>query len=296
MSRRVAVVGAGIGGLAVAFELLQRAEEVPGGLEVVCFDAADRAGGHLRSTRDKGFLYEWAATGFLDNAPASLDLVARLGLGDRMIQAREAAARRYIYVRGKLREIPLKPAAFLTSGVLTAPGVMRLLYEPFVPGRPADAGEESVHDFATRRIGKQAASVLIDAMTTGIFAGDYRRLALEATYPKMREMENEYGSLFKAMLAKAKQRKQQNVGGGPAGPGGHLTSFRDGMQTITDVLAEKRGRTPPWIPSPGALSRSATRQISGVSWGRRGCSGSWCASEAFPPTSGAVAGSSPWRY
>jgi oxygen-dependent protoporphyrinogen oxidase len=57
----------------------------------------------------------------------------------------------------------------------------------------------------------------------------------------MREMENEYGSLFKAMLAKAKQRKQLNVGGGPAGPGGHLTSFRDGMQTITDVLAEKLG-------------------------------------------------------
>ena len=31
MSRRVAVVGAGIGGLAVAFELLQRAEQLPDG-------------------------------------------------------------------------------------------------------------------------------------------------------------------------------------------------------------------------------------------------------------------------
>ena len=241
MSRRVAVVGAGIGGLAVAFELLQRSEQLPGGLELICLDASDRAGGHLRSSRERGFLYEWAATGFLDNAPASLDLVQRLGLGDRMIQARDAAARRYIYVRGKLREIPLKPVAFLTSGVLTLPGVMRLLYEPFVPGRPPGDGEETVHDFAARRIGRQAASVLIDAMTTGIFAGDYRRLSLEATYPKMREMENEYGSLFKAMLAKAKQKNKQNVGGGPAGPGGRLSSFRDGMQTLTDVLAEKLG-------------------------------------------------------
>jgi len=242
VSHRVAVVGAGIGGLTAAFELLQLSEQLPGGLELICLEAADRAGGHLRSTRDRGFLYEWAATGFLDNAPASLDLVKRLDLDDRMIQARDAAARRYIYVRGKLREIPLNPAAFLTSGVLTLPGVLRLLCEPLVPGRPPDKGEESVHDFAARRIGRQAASVLIDAMTTGIFAGDYRRLALEATYPKMREMENEYGSLFKAMLAKSKQKKKtKNVGAGPAGPGGRLTSFRDGMQTLTDVLAEKLG-------------------------------------------------------
>jgi oxygen-dependent protoporphyrinogen oxidase len=236
------VIGAGIGGLAVAFEILERAGRSSMELEVLCLEASDRAGGHLRSTRENGFLYEWAATGFLDNAPASLDLVRRLGLEPELVQARAAAARRYIYARGKLREIPLSPPAFLTSGVLTPPALLRLLCEPLISQRPPTEAEETVFDFASRRIGKQAASILIDALTTGIFAGDVRRLSLEATYPKMRQMEAEHGSLFRAMLAKRKQKKEQADGsGGPAGPGGRLTSFKDGMQALTDALARALG-------------------------------------------------------
>ena len=45
--------------------------------------------------------------------------------------------------------------------------------------------EESVFDFVSRRIGDEAARVLVDAMVSGIYAGDVRSLSLPATFPKM---------------------------------------------------------------------------------------------------------------
>ena len=151
MSRpRVVVIGGGIAGLTVTYELLmQRSERLPHDIDLRCLEGADRAGGNIRTTREDGFLCEWGATGFLDNTPATMTLVRRLELEERSVGAREAAARRFVYRNGKLREIPLSAAGFLTSGVLSPWGKLRLLGEPLVPARRA-AGTESVFDFASR--------------------------------------------------------------------------------------------------------------------------------------------------
>jgi oxygen-dependent protoporphyrinogen oxidase len=241
MKPSVAVIGGGIAGLAVSYEVTQRAQRLEPGVDLRCFEITDRAGGNIRTTRESGFLYEWGATGFLDNEPATVTLVRRLGLDDRSLKANAAASRRYIFRKGKLREVPLGPGAFLTSGVLSPWGKLRVLLEPVVPGRRSDE-TESVHAFASRRIGRAAASVLVDAMVSGVYAGNARQLELETTFPVMRRMESEHGSLFRAMLAKRKQAKAAGeTVGGPAGPGGTLTSFRDGLQELIDALAGALG-------------------------------------------------------
>jgi oxygen-dependent protoporphyrinogen oxidase len=119
--------------------------------------------------------------------------------------------------------------------VLSPLGKLRLLLEPCV-GTRKDPRTESVFDFAARRLGGQAAAVLVDAMVGGVFAGNARELELETTFPQMRSMETEYGSLFRAMLARRK--KSKTSGGGPAG---RLTSFRDGLQELIDRLARVLG-------------------------------------------------------
>ena len=225
-------------GLTVAYELIERTQRVPGGVEILCLEAAGRVGGNIRSAHEDGFLYEWAANGYLDNAPATTTLVRRLGL--EPIRSREAAARRFIFRKGRLREIPLAPPAFLLSDVLSIGGRMRVLAEPFVPRRRSTE-EESVFDFAARRIGREAASILVDAMVSGIYAGNARRLSLEACFPKMRKMESEHGGLFRAMLAKRRASRDGPSAGGPSGPGGTLTSFRGGMQELPDALARELG-------------------------------------------------------
>jgi oxygen-dependent protoporphyrinogen oxidase len=260
MSKTAVVIGGGISGLTVAFELQQRSEWLQEGLRVVCLESGRRAGGNISTDRQDGFLCEWGPTGFLDNAPATLTLARRLSLEERLLPAGPSAENRYIFRSGKLHPVPLSPPAFLGSGILPPGGKLRLLCEPLI-GRKSGAADESVFDFAARRIGRQAASIMVDAMVSGIHAGDARRLSLRATFPKMERMEREHGSLFRALLARRREAKAAGEkAGGPAGPGGRLTSFREGLQELIDALAESLGKS--------LLLGSAVESISDL--GRRG--------------------------
>jgi len=237
----VVVVGGGVSGLTVAYEILERSQRLAERVDVLCLEAGDRAGGNIRSERVDGFLCEAGPTGFLDNAPATVTLARRLGLAERIVRARPEAANRYIYRAGALRKVPLDPLSFVRSGILSPRGKLRLLGEPLA--RRSQKDDESVHEFAARRIGTEAASVLVDAMVSGVYAGDSRQLSLAATFPKMHRMERDHGSLFRAMLAKRKRARAEGSddGGGPAGPGGVLTSFRDGLEELTRALADSLG-------------------------------------------------------
>jgi oxygen-dependent protoporphyrinogen oxidase len=139
---------------------------------------------------------------------------------------------------------------------------MRVLLEPFQPKAPG-LDDESVRDFGVRRIGEEAADVLIDAMVSGVFAGDAAALSLPSAFPKMRAMEAQHGSLVKAMIARMRARRAtRGEGGGPAGPGGTLTSFRRGMETLPRALAAALG---PRVRLNTPV-RSIARDGSGEAW------------------------------
>jgi len=227
------VIGGGISGLVLARDAMGLRPE----WTVTVLEAEDRPGGTMRTERVAQCLCECGPGGFLTNVPDTRDLAVELGLEDRLLPAREAAENRYLWVRGALRAVPLKPPAFLRSDVLTLPGRVRVLAEPFIPKRRSGT-DESVLAFATRRIGKEAARVLVDAMVSGVYAGDASTLSLCSTFPRMREMEERYGSLIRAMIALKKAKKTR---GGPAGPGGVLTSFDDGMDVLVQGLANALG-------------------------------------------------------
>jgi oxygen-dependent protoporphyrinogen oxidase len=234
MTRRVIVVGGGISGLAVAHGLMERGKER--GIDVLCLEASDRPGGNIRTTRERGFLCEWGATGFLDSAPATLTLARMAGLEERLVRARDEAARRFVYRAGRLHQVPLGGLSLLASGILPPLDLLRLFLEPLIPRRRAEE-PESVHAFAARRIGRGAADLLVDPLVSGVFAGDARQLELETTFPVMREMESRHGSLFRAWLA----RRRSPSAGGPAGPGGRLASFTDGLEELIVALARALG-------------------------------------------------------
>jgi len=232
----IAIIGGGITGLATAAWL----EHDHGIQDYVIFEASSRAGGKIRSELDAGFTLEWGPQGFLDNAPDTLELASIQGLDDALVRADHAAADRFILREGKLRRVATSPPAFMLSDILPISGRLRLLGEPFAPPHPGH--DETVFEFASRRIGRQAAEVLVDAMVTGVFAGDSRKLSLAATFPKMAAMESEHGSLTRALFAKMREaRRAGSRSAGPAGPGGTLTTFTGGMVRLTDRLAENAG-------------------------------------------------------
>jgi oxygen-dependent protoporphyrinogen oxidase len=233
---RVAIVGGGITGLAAAAWL----EHDRGIADVAVLESSDRPGGKIRTARESGHVLEWGPQGYLDSAPDTAELASLAGLADHVVAADEASADRFIVRDGTLRSVPTSAPAFLRSDVLPLAGRLRVLAEPFARSRPD--GEESVFEFAKRRIGRRAAEVLVDAMVTGVFAGDSTKLSLEATFPRMAAMEAEHGSLTAALFAKVMEaRREGRRSSGPAGPGGRLTSFRSGMQQLPDAIGGRLG-------------------------------------------------------
>ena len=261
---KVAIVGGGISGLATAAALEVR------GCETVVIEAEARAGGKVRTEVDEGFLCEWGPTGFLDREPASRALCERLGLTDRLLTASPAAKDRFIMHEGALVAVPTSPPAFLRSPLLSRRGRLRVISEPFRAAR-RDGYDESVAEFGARRIGSEAVDTLLDPMVSGIFAGDVHRLSIASAFPRMVELEQKYGSLVRAMLAVARERKRSGTkGGGPAGPGGELMSFRAGMQEPVDALARRLGdRLITGAPAQAIQKQPGTHWVVHLAGGRR---------------------------
>jgi oxygen-dependent protoporphyrinogen oxidase len=229
---RVAVIGAGLAGLACAHRLL-----TPTGGDVVVLEASDRVGGYLRTSSHGTYVVESGPNGFLDNAPDTLALVRELGLTGELLPSQDRARRRFVFRDGRLRLLPGSPVAFLRSDVLSGAAKLRILSEPFAQ-KPRDE-DETIHAFAARRLGAEAADVLVDPMVSGIFAGDARQLSLRAAFPKMWELEREHGGLFRALLAR---RRKVKASGAPVGsPLGSLTSFRNGVESLPRALRSALG-------------------------------------------------------
>ena len=228
--KRVIVVGGGPSGLVLGRELAVR------GANVTVFEAQDRPGGKAWTEVKDGYLIERGPEGFLDSAPATLALTRDLGIADRLLPASDAAKKRYLYARGALRPVPTNPVSFLASGILSLRGRLAVLGEPF--RAPAGNGDESVASFARRRLGAEAAETLVGAMVRGVYAGQAEAISMPSAFPRLAAFEREYGSLVRALIAR---RRAGSNGGGPAGPGGRLTSFVGGMSCFGRALAEFLG-------------------------------------------------------
>lgn len=231
---RVAVVGGGIAGLASALAVRRRMPEAL----LTVLEAAPRPGGNIRSERVDGYLCEWGPNGFLDRVPETLALVRELGLAPRLHVSDDRARRRFIFRRGRLHPVPGGPGGFLASDLLSWKGKLRIAMEPMA--RPRPDGDETIHAFASRRIGGEAASTLVDSMVSGVFAGDSRALSLRACFPKMWAMETEHGGLFRALLARMRERRVRR-GDAVGSPLGTLTSFRDGTEELVRAAATALG-------------------------------------------------------
>ena len=234
------IVGGGISGLSVAHWL--GLFDQPAGWEL--WESSGRLGGTIGTDREDGYSVDWGPNGFLDREPLTLQLVSEIGLTGALEPANDSSRNRFIVKGGRLHPVPLSPKSILSTDLLSRRDKLRVFLEPFVRARRDDA-DESVFDFAARRIGSGAAESFIDPMVSGIFGGLARELSLPACFPIMREMEKRYGSLVRALIARQFEKRRSRPGpashqsSGPAGPGGHLTSFQGGLDVLVARLQER---------------------------------------------------------
>lgn len=241
--KKVLIIGGGISGLSTAWLLDKQAQEAGLPIEISLLEQEQQPGGKIKSVHEEGFLCEWGPNGFLDSKPQTLDLCAALGISDRLHRSNDNARKRFIFTGGQLHPLPENGPSFLKSKLLSWPGKLRLLGEPFAANPPGD--DETLAAFGRRRLGAEALQKLIAPMASGIFAGDPETMSLVSCFPRIAELEREYGGLFVAMIALAKKKKRERqegkISSSAAGPGGTLTSFKEGIQFLTDTLAAQLG-------------------------------------------------------
>lgn len=224
--RRIVVLGGGATGLAVAF---RRNENPAPGDDVLVLEEGPRAGGSLRTLREEGLVLE-AGSHTLRETPSVARLLADLGLEDQVLPV-DPKAPRWIVRGGKAHAIVPGPSGLLSSA-LSVGAKARLLREPFVPPRPAERDDESVHDFFTRRFGPEAARDLAEPFAVGIWADDPRTLSARSAFPALWEAEERTGSVLKAFLGSRKED----------GPPARTVGLAEGLGTVAERLVERSQR------------------------------------------------------
>src|SRR5262249_36153107 len=151
-----------------------------------------------------------AASSIRGAAVELLAAIRELGLGSELVAAAPCAAKRWVAWRGRLVRAPAGPLSFATSPLLGVGAKPRMAIEPFV-GEPAARPDETLAGFVARRFGEGLVDPLLDAVVTGIFAGDVRRLEAASALPKMVELAARHGSVVRGFLAAARERRREGV-------------------------------------------------------------------------------------
>jgi oxygen-dependent protoporphyrinogen oxidase len=229
---KIAVIGGGFGGL-VAARALVRA-----GHDAQVFEAASRAGGVVGTSAIDGYVREHAASSFLGGPGDGAYALCR-ELGVAVDKASPRARARWIYLDGKLRALPRSPVDLVTSDLLTWRGKLDLLREPF---RAAGTGDdESVHAFAARRFGAEAARAIVSPFVTGVYAANAHDISLPAGFPRLAALDAR-GGIVRGMLAGAAHGLAGRLRGvTPATTPRGMWAPRGGLGELVIALAAELG-------------------------------------------------------
>jgi oxygen-dependent protoporphyrinogen oxidase len=235
---RIVVIGGGLSGLSAAVRMRERMPEA----SITVLEERNRPGGNIHTERRDGYTIEHGPNGFLDAKPSTLQLSRDLGLGERLLSGSEAARKnRFLYWNDKLQMLPGDPLGIFGTRLLSWRGKLAMLREPF-RGTPRNLpADESVAEFARRRFGKEAAAVFIDALVTGIHAGDPEKLSVRAAFPRLTKFELEAGSVFRGVLRSVKAKKLAAQARGEKPMPQRMWSFPGGLQELVDAMADRLG-------------------------------------------------------
>lgn len=259
--KRIIVIGGGVAGLGAAFKIRRAATEGHD-LEFVLVEKDRRLGGKIQTevvpdASERGrFVVDGGPDCFLTEKPACHRIAKLTGIFDDELPTDESRKRTWILSRGKLHPMPdgvmmFAPTKFLpfaTTGLFSWQGKIRMAMDLFIPAKkvaPDEFNDETLESFVVRRMGRECLDRLAEPLVGGVHASDPTQMSLAATFPRLLEMEQTYGSLMKAFLT-ARRKVEEMRRKYPVKPGEKprtfFTSFVNGMQQLTDSIADAAGR------------------------------------------------------
>ena len=246
---RIAVIGGGLSGLATAAKL----NLADPGLEICLFESQSRLGGVIYSEHVDDFLVDHGADMFATNPPGVLDFCEQLGVSDRLIVAEESRRGARIVHRGRLVPVPdgfvlmraTQLSPLLKTPLLSVMGKLRFLTERWVKSAGEQTDElhdESVAHFVRRRMGAETLDRLVAPLVAGIYTADVAKLSMRSTMGSFMDMEQEYGSLAKATVARRRSGEDSVERMSAGARYSQFRSFRGGMYELIEAMASELSR------------------------------------------------------
>lgn len=217
----VGILGAGISGLCAAYVLGQQ------NIKCTVYEKSDEVGGVIRTFAHNGWMVEEGPNTLMVKSDTVWDLLEDLGLGDQIIEANQAAKKRFIVKDGQPETLPTSISGLFRSNLLSTVAKFRLLKEPFAAA--SEEEDESVAQFIERRLGPEPLDYGVNPFVSGIYAGDPKSLSVRHTFSSLWEMEQSYGSLLEGIF----KRDRSNSSAKRA-----LISFKKGNQQLPKTLVK----------------------------------------------------------
>lgn len=219
----------------------RRLEAVLPEASLTLVERESRLGGKILTERVDGLVVEGGPDSFLSRKERGVGLCVEIGLGGELQGRRPEHATTFVRRGGELHRlpagltgtIPTDLDALARTTLLSEEGKARVAAEPELPPAPA-RGDESIAAFVSRRLGREAYEALVEPLMTGIYGGDGEQLSLEATFPALRRLELEHGSLLRGLAEEAPAQ-------GTAHP--PFLTLHGGMDVLPAALARSLERT-----------------------------------------------------
>jgi oxygen-dependent protoporphyrinogen oxidase len=230
---RVLIVGGGLSGLATAYFLSRFA------IPSTIIEKTTRTGGLIKTDFIEGCRLEAGPDSYIASKPAVSELAEELaGLKDEIIGSNDAARRIFVARNGQLLPMPkgmvmIVPAEWAPlqlSSLIGETAKDKICLETNMP--PRERREDiSVRQLVEEHFGEEVWEYLAEPLLAGVYGGEPETLSAESVLPRFMAYERQYGSLVKGVRREIRDK-----------PTGSLfLSLRNGMQTLTDLLAAAMG-------------------------------------------------------
>ncbi|XP_052287612.1 protoporphyrinogen oxidase, mitochondrial isoform X2 [Citrus sinensis] len=222
-AKRVAVVGAGVSGLAAAYKLKSN------GVNVMVFEADERAGGKLRSISKDGLIWDEGANTMTESEMEVKGLLDDLGIREKQQFPISQYKRSFL-------------SPFCGRKVTLRKCLLRMQKKGFPLFLICSVG-----GFFQRHFGREVVDFLIDPFVAGTSAADPESLVMRHSFPELWNLEKRYGSVIAgAIKSKFSARKEKSAEAKGSSEKKHRQrgsfSFLGGMQTLTDALCKALGK------------------------------------------------------
>jgi protoporphyrinogen/coproporphyrinogen III oxidase len=243
-SRRIAVIGGGITGVAAAQRMASLVEVAGSDCEVVLYERDDAIGGRIAGSTFAGLdAVDCGADAFLARVPDARNLAAEVGLAGELVHPEPVGAAIWYdglhdIPAGLVLGVPGNPIALARSGLLSVRGIARAALEPFLPRTPTES--DSIGEYVRARFGDEVHERLVDALVGSIYATDTDRFSLE-DIPQLAALTGN-----RSLLLAARRVARQSAGTATSAAAPIFATPRGGMhQLVTSTAVDfvSRGGT-----------------------------------------------------